>query len=408
MLGVLMEWRRSRRQWALLSALVLFAAGIFTYSSIPQPMEEQRKAADNQTVSLDVTTNDKEEFQSTPQRKQFSTDIQPISPAEKEKSLSLLNQFHPEIQPLWHCDANTTATPTNNNHSKLIFVHIFKTAGSSLRSFFDKYGQACGKGVALVVDCSNQRPPHNTTEVWQHWKPCELKSAYNRHHDHLAERWHNLTTAMLPQLETDILMGHMSLGLHQGWLERDQQPVTPQYVTFFRDPLSKLVSARTYTYFRVLGKNWTREETVQQIKASVYEDVAKQKYYEVYSQYLLTPWQKQEIRTTRQKIHLVQENLVRFPIIIGMVEEMDASLELLAFALQEDLHTSEFLQRLTAHEGRSNQAEISTSVLVADLQKDEAFLPYLHKYLQFESVLYDFARQLHQRQVEWVRQQVAV
>ena len=52
----------------------------------------------------------------------------------------------PNLDPIFRC----TIKPTFRRN-KLIFVHVFKTAGSTIRNFFDAYSDWCFAGWAIVV-----------------------------------------------------------------------------------------------------------------------------------------------------------------------------------------------------------------------------------------------------------------
>ena len=77
-------------------------------------------------------------------------------------------------------------------------------------------------------------------------------------------------------------------------------------------------------------------------------------------------------------------------------------------AVDGDLEVTDQLRRLdTSKAARSNRtdgmtvnkSELSTSALVAELRKDEEFFPILLEYLKYEILVYDYALQIHERQV---------
>jgi len=54
---------------------------------------------------------------------------------------------------------------------------------------------------------------------------------------------------------------------------------------------------------------------------------------------------------------------------------------------------------------RKNRSHLSSSAIVEQLENDEEFYPLLLEYLRYEFEVYEYALQLHIRQVEWMHQQ---
>jgi hypothetical protein len=53
------------------------------------------------------------------------------------------------VNPLMKCQQ-----APGSKDAKLVFVHVFKAAGSTMRSFFRDYSKVCKRGFTLVTGCS--------------------------------------------------------------------------------------------------------------------------------------------------------------------------------------------------------------------------------------------------------------
>jgi len=100
------------------------------------------------------------------------------------QSLLIDRSVQAATQPLWSCSATESDLPTTHHPPpKLVFVHIFKTAGSTLRSFFRDYSQQClGRSYATLTGCTSV--PLKTLQLAEahnlSWEPCNMKDFSNR------------------------------------------------------------------------------------------------------------------------------------------------------------------------------------------------------------------------------------
>jgi len=143
--------------------------------------------------------------------------------------------------------AATAATTIASRRRKLIFIHVFKTAGSSFRSFFYQYAKICQrKSVTLI--CTDLRskylqPNHNRNSNISHpsqldyWKTGNGKDCQLKHYIDGTTEHATTTTAsdsnvnlsftvggysrinydVIQKVDLDILNGHMPFGLHEHW-----------------------------------------------------------------------------------------------------------------------------------------------------------------------------------------------
>ena len=410
-------WHGSKRKTTFAAGVCLLLA-ISSLSQVDhvgrllggrQPNETIVKSADGINTTAVVPTI----FSYAP-RDETAMAPQPLNnSAANQDTSSLLDLFEPRrsIRRLWNCGDLAGL-------NKLIFVHIFKTAGSTLRAFFNSYGEQCRKGVTLMVGCSKMKPPRNFSSTWD--KPCQAEFIYRRNHkDRIIPSSRGGPEAGwsfddLITYETDILMGHIPIGLGDQWIDKDEQkqllaPAEAQYVTFVREPVHKFVSGRLFTEKQYRKELKSYEEAIERIRNHVFRERAYGRYYDGYSPYLLTPEQKVNKPRMQDKVALVQQNLVEFPVLIGVTERMSDSLDLLRYVINQDGAVDKVFDRLDpATETKTtvvaNKSSLSTSKLVESLRQDKEFWKLLQEYLKFEFPVYDFALQLHVRQVEWLHQ----
>jgi len=335
----------------------------------------------------------------------------------------------------WTCQRDSA--DTEQKKRKLFFIHIFKTAGTSFRQFFRNYSHICNRR-AVTIRCTNvlSESLANQTSEWMlpavsrnrgpgyTAGPCVADSfvdgeseigRYNkRQHKRLFE---NLSYSELQKYDVDIISGHTPMGLHSNWYtKKEKEVVTPLYITFFRDPVDRFVSSQLFKNKKLdeVGKEeiWDFETALGYIVKVIKE---RKKSYNGLSGYLMTPAQKvgQNI-TLAEKTNIMKSNLVDFPVIIGVIERMADSLDLIRYAINSDgnaLVDEMFdsldyqpIQNKTNGSRRrlmvKNKSKISTSALVREIQKDTELFAILKSALRDEYEVYDYAMDLHKQQVE--------
>ncbi|KAL7450479.1 hypothetical protein ACHAWC_002972, partial [Mediolabrus comicus] len=103
---------------------------------------------------------------------------------------------------VWTCGRNdrhnrTVLDPITNQRPFFAFVHVYKTAGSTIRDFFREYAMICKKSLAIVVSC------RGFVDVDQ----CRFKFGVNTPKQH-----ESVNDAILRD-HYDILGGHFSFGM---------------------------------------------------------------------------------------------------------------------------------------------------------------------------------------------------
>ncbi|MGK3736867.1 MAG: hypothetical protein ACI8RD_004715, partial [Bacillariaceae sp.] len=329
------------------------------------------------------------------------------------------------VKPIWDC--RTKNKKVQQQEEKLIFIHIFKTAGSTLRHFFATYAKNCkGSGWACIIGCSNAKVESimnsNKQSKNPNWDPCFLKDTVTRNGKAVPVGRGKVNSTFLEK-ETDIYGGHMRLGSGD-WLQtRDGgELVKNRYVTFFRDAMTKYISARIYS---ARTKIKTKEDIIKHIKSVVTKARSNGDYSDGYFKYLITPTQKKENSgmSTEKMMQLVKQNLVEYNVVAGMLERMPESMQILQHILDhEKIMTPVFNyfgmdekpkkkkrrerrhRRLQEHHGSSrklvawNQGKISTTEVLAELKEDTEFFKIFTEYIKYEHLVYEFALDIHNLQ----------
>ena len=335
------------------------------------------------------------------------------------------------IQPLYTCnDPNHEAKTT-----QIAFVHIFKTAGSTLRGLFKLYAKKCDAGAAVIVNCSSVRAKtvRSTDNKTLWYNPsrkahCRLKQFVPRKRNkanlspsqmagdlELKSGDRGVSSAFLAT-HADIMVGHLSLGTPSLIPPLEgKSPSNIQYIAFFRDAAQKYVSGRMFV---ASGKR-TLEEHVARITSELKDHAAKRHYYQGYYKYLLTPEQVDHIKDSKlklspqERVNLVKHNILQYNVFCGIVEHMDQSLQMLHYMLDmTNEATSLFVEfGMSASEKDSipntnsssivatpkvyNVAPISTSRVLEEIQKDPAVAKILREFVKYEQQITDFAQEIH-------------
>jgi hypothetical protein len=335
--------------------------------------------------------------------------------AIEEGPYRLLQDYDGRIEPLWSC----TSKDANQPHRKLVFIHIFKTAGSTFRSMLERYSKQCSKGFAVLIHCSNLSPESMETynEAWTNAQGvrCQTKTSLARDGSSFPiPRNGKMNNALLSE-HIDVVIGHAPIGLHQNWKTSNQQEVVDaQYVAYFRDPIQKYVSGYLHSN-RKRTKKLTFNEIVKRIVDKVMDERSKNEYNAGYSAYLLTPQQKTDNLSLQARNDMILDNLVRMQVLVGTVERMTESAATLQYVLDGKrmlMPLFELVSGTDAGAGNSTNApnriiknrstHVSTSDVVKALTQNETFASILEEYLKYDKEVYQFAFQMQQRQYSWL------
>jgi len=318
-------------------------------------------------------------------------------------------QYDPSLEQIWQCKDQ------DRSDKKLVFVHVFKTAGSTIRSILQAYSHHCNAGLAIVVSCTSlsvdslrMRTTWRNNQGRRAGNQCILKKAFGREQNMLPIPEGESINATYLEQHIDILGGHLPMGSDFGWKNHKGQQVDAQYLVFLRDASRKYVSG-------VLYKNpkLTMEEIILKIKAFVINERSKKKYYEKYSSYLISPTQiehfsNQGIELTReQRVNLTMVNLLQSKIVIGIVERMSESMELMKYTLDRNNELTSMFEffGMKDKSGKMQSKEVNKSILsssavLLELEKDPEFMEILREYVKYDNQIHTFAMELHRRQYQ--------
>lgn len=215
-----------------------------------------------------------------------------------------------------------------------------------------------------------------------------------------------MNTTILGGSNTDILGGHITLGTEEGWKDDKGEHVDVQYFTFLREGKRMYVSAILY-----LHPELTFDEAVALLKSSVTRKVKGGTYLDV-SRYLITPPQRQENRnstlTTEQNAKLVMKNLKEKNVMVGIVERMSESLEMLQRLVDKDGEMDAMFESFgkippgtnKTKTVKANESNLSSGAVLAEVEKDEEFMKLFGEFVKYHDMIYQFSLDMHMRQYE--------
>ena len=345
----------------------------------------------------------------------------------------------------WICgDKNDIDLLTNHQRPFFAFVHIYKTAGSTLRTFFATYANLCRKSLMIVINCTAAKSPLLKPKAGENWNNCRLKAVVDARRRtmegyHRKHRIYPTVNNTVLQQNFDIFAGHYRIGMtdnifpqhHSSSNDEDAHLHTPvRHIVFLRQPMERFVSSILYQAKKFsVNKKETVEDTAKYIKKRVHESRKENEYHTNISNYLLTPEQaqtKKEFPRSEQlveyKTQLAIQNLIHYDAIVGMTERFSESMIILQHVLLPDRFTSDgredrmgkMFDEYTANiddESSKNESEISstrqnpsqmgaisTSSVMAELKKDDIFMGEFKEYLKYEQLIVDFALRMHNMQ----------
>jgi len=325
-----------------------------------------------------------------------------------------IDDYHAVMEPIWECN---DPSALEGRKKKLIFVHSFRTAGSTVKALLQGYAKMCHAGAALVVFCQSVSWQSLTQGNWVNGDgyrrrgQCQMRRALSR--DGTEVEGMGLFNSSFLEANIDTLAGNLPLGIESGWKTEEGKMVDTQYVAFFRDPVHKYVSGTLYN-----RRGLTINETVKMIKKRVNDAVDENNFYDKSSSYLITPAQKAVFDkygfglSNEESASLAMANLVQKNALVGIVERMSESLEMLQHIIDEEGVTDPMFVYFgkkdangTIRDVRVNQSPISTAEVVAEMEKDEPYMKVMRDYLKWEDKVYKFALGMHMRQFEYIQSQ---
>ncbi len=320
--------------------------------------------------------------------------------------------------------------PITNQRPFFAFVHVYKTAGSTVRDFFWQYATICNKSLAVVAKCKHIEQGGASLE------DCRLISSHN------APQSIERVNSTILHDHYDILAGHFGFGMADNiFSNATATPNTKgggvflsqvRHAVFLRQPMTKFVSHVLYQQKQGnQEKTNTLDETVEDIKKRVGSLMENGEYMgsigfphspNIYK-FLLTPEQhrtmedNQEQQTTLEEVlahktQLAIDNLMRYNAIVGMTETFSQSMKIFEHAMgsivtsakEEDLRDL-FLRCSGGKVSKngSKRKSFSTGSVLKALNEDDEFMTIFRQFVKYEQMIVDFAMDMHQKQYEVVQ-----
>ena len=330
----------------------------------------------------------------------------------------------------WICGnpSDSSLDPITNQKPMFAFVHIYKTAGSTIRTFFQTYAYVCRKGWMCLIGCTKVKSSSIQSAIG--WEPCRVKNVIDRNRileeDNMRDRgrlYLNVNNTVMRE-NIDIIGGHFRIGTGDYILQRNSDDVYPvRHIVFLRDPMERFVSGILYERRR---EQDNFAEVIELIKKRVRGSRAAGDYWDKSLTYLLTPGQVEEFEIKKSELthhkspsltakanfaevksKAAIHNLFKYNTIVGMTERMDQSMELLKHVLLANASEDKvaWLEKHT-NDTRSNESKkgaVSTSSVLDELKKDAEFVPVFEEYIKYEEMINRYASKMHSMQYRQLR-----
>lgn len=323
------------------------------------------------------------------------------------------------LDPLWTCtyDANHSTVAEweeERNRNKLVFLHMWRSAGATIRALLRGYAYYCGAGIATVNHCTDLgREYMEGPDLWANARRgpdalrfCVLDKAENRTKGRVYHE--RISTAILQDNKIDILAGHLPLGCDEFWDDDNGQHVNTQFVVFLREPLEKFVSKVMFIHQH---RNLTVDEAVVLVNETVNNATFQgKKHRESYSNYLITPEQHSWIQreqvdwTFERRVNISLSNLSNKRVLVGIVERLPETMALLQYILDRNQEVTSLFRFFSLNEKVSDIMRLTTKAkteaVTRLIRNDSVMLAAMDEFLKFDHQIYDWGLQIHNRQVE--------
>lgn len=262
----------------------------------------------------------------------------------------------------------------------LLFVHVFKAAGSSMRALLRRYATKCERRWACLVQCSEGGL------ATRGYVPCRLRDTVNLSRESVfgrppgAKKLRRNPNAELLGRNAQILGGHFHFGMHQILGER---PFA--YFTILREPAATWISGIRYH-----DKSLTKDQVVAALVAAL-PDSPKPQYANAIT-YMLDNEQRKQPPT--RKLEAARANL-RHVKLVGLVESWGTTIDMLQAVLDADRSISGFWQRYKTVEKNTANSRFSGDDVVRDLRRHHDTWTRVAQYLSVENAFYADALLAH-------------
>ncbi len=310
-----------------------------------------------------------------------------------------------KLYPMWSCDDDTST-----RRNKVFYLHMSRSAGSTMRPFFRAYSKVCQRSIAAVnicVDLGIESTSGN--DQWQNGElspyaatECLLSGPTSRDGDAIESQLNGrVSSQFLTENDFDVLTGNIPLGSHM-WTEQ-----AVLYVVMIRQPMARFVSEMIFRYG---SERMSIPELVALVQRTTATRLQAKNYRDSYSSYFITPEQKKwadveniEL-TTETRMNLALNNLVSNKVLVGLVERLPESLQMIQYAIDSNHEVDNLftffaspIETVSIMQGNNR-----TNDVIKAIEEDETLHAHLQELLKYESRFYEYAHQLHEHQYKWM------
>jgi len=319
----------------------------------------------------------------------FATDYLPTSPRKKKHAIKLRRTQQETIRP---CKKSS-----KNPEQIFNFIHVFKTAGSTVRSLLDQVATSYKCGSSLLVGCAGQNgfTDDDTCVVKTHQRRGFKFSSKDKDKD--KDSLNRNSELQKYVRSSTFIYGHMKDGV-AAHLQMDIDESDIFKMTFIRDPIERWISAALYSrqvqHIRANTKEVDDEELFEIIKGKSLE---VQPTFNIYPMYILTLEELALHEEGAEQAELTIKKLKAFSM-VGVVERWEESLDFLstilntkgAKAIIERFKTKASNSYQKIRESQGGGTSRSTSSWVKLLQSDAPdHYNQLKESLKYEYMVYD-------------------
>lgn len=337
------------------------------------------------------------------------------------------DESYGKFQPLSYCKQQNATRTINDHATKIVFVQIVRTEAFWVQDFLKTYASSCHAGFVAAAMCSGLSWESMIKGSWTNRMVkgmpasirCPIVAGRDRKGKTLNRK--HLESKYLEEKHIDVLVGQIPLGSHQQWKDENEdrshaQVVLAQSIVSLRDPYQWLVSS-VMDKLASEGKKSEQvgdislppsvKEITKAVNAKVEADRAANLYHEIYARYLITPsqisWiQKEEAELSiEHRVDLSLRNLMEQNALIVINEDKKESMEKLQYLLDPNGDRTD--QQTSAGDDVMSNATMAVNSVLERLKEDDASYKLLAEYLQYEMKIYEAAKDMHARQLAWVR-----
>ncbi|KAJ1447465.1 hypothetical protein M885DRAFT_451358 [Pelagophyceae sp. CCMP2097] len=291
------------------------------------------------------------------------------------------------VYPAIPCDRSSNST---DDAPVLLFIHVFKAAGSSVRALLRRYAERCSRRWACLVTCQDGKFAVNRGLLRGQNVPCRLRDTVNVKRDALfppgargdGKLRRNPQAALLARC---VLRGHYHYGLHNIF----QAPTDRRhfYMTVLREPIATWISGMRY--------NDRSLKTAKSVVAAMTSELAAGK--KAYSNAMSYMVESDKQKDARRRLARALENLAHITI-VGVVESWRVASKAMARSVLDSTGAAPSMwdhHRKAQFNSAKTKAIYGEDDVIALLRADANLWQRATTYLAFENRLYTAGLRKH-------------